>query len=290
MLGFAASADFAGDKPPRTPCRHLRDDFGCGIHSRLVERGYPGCTAYDCFGAGQLTIQVTFGGRTWRESPEVAEAVFDVFGVQRRLQELRWYLREARAVTAAAPLHPDLDALRAEVEELTRLPATDLVALDVAPVHGRVDALLRRASESARAEVPPPAPTPRGGRGRRAPSRPLDRRDRRRANLAGRDLIGADLREADLRGADLRGALLLAADLRGARLDRADLIGADLRDADLRGADLAGALFLTRFQVGAARGDAATVLPAGLERPARWEQAPPAGAPPGGDHRSQPGR
>ncbi|HZG89582.1 MAG TPA: hypothetical protein VEZ42_05155, partial [Pseudonocardia sp.] len=112
VLGFAASADFAEDKAPRTPCRHLRTDFRCRIHADLVERGYPGCTAYDCFGAGQLTTQVTFGGRTWRDAPETAAAVFDAFGVQRRLQELRWYLRQARALPAAAPLHPDLDGAR----------------------------------------------------------------------------------------------------------------------------------------------------------------------------------
>ncbi len=48
VLGFAASADFAEDKPPRTPCRHLRADFGCGIHDRLPERGFPGCVGRPC--------------------------------------------------------------------------------------------------------------------------------------------------------------------------------------------------------------------------------------------------
>lgn len=62
----------------------------------------------------------------------------------------------------------------------------------------------------------------------------------------------------------------MAADLGGADLREADLIGADLRDADVRGADLTGALFLTQAQLNAARGDAATVLPAGLSRPAHW--------------------
>ncbi|WP_435798157.1 pentapeptide repeat-containing protein [Streptomyces decoyicus] len=50
----------------------------------------------------------------------------------------------------------------------------------------------------------------------------------------------------------------------------ADLIGADLRDADLGGADLTGALFLTQAQLNAAKGDAATRLPAALSRPAHW--------------------
>ncbi|MFD9802156.1 pentapeptide repeat-containing protein [Streptomyces sp. NPDC059071] len=56
----------------------------------------------------------------------------------------------------------------------------------------------------------------------------------------------------------------------GADLSLADLIGADLRDADLSGADLTGALFLTQPQLNSARGDAATRLPEGFERPGHW--------------------
>ena len=52
-LPFAASADFAVDKAAGSPCRNLRTDFGCGIHAELRQRGFNGCTVYDCFGAGQ---------------------------------------------------------------------------------------------------------------------------------------------------------------------------------------------------------------------------------------------
>ena len=78
------------------------------------------------------------------------------------------------------------------------------------------------------------------------------------------DLAGADLRDRELRDAGLRGALLIGADLRGVDLGAADLLGADLRDTDVRGADLTDVLFLTQPQVDAARGDAATRLPAAL--------------------------
>jgi uncharacterized membrane protein len=50
---FAASADFAIDKPAGAVCPNLEADFRCGIHARLRAEGFPGCTAYDCFGAGQ---------------------------------------------------------------------------------------------------------------------------------------------------------------------------------------------------------------------------------------------
>ena len=91
----------------RPACRAptSRPDFRCGIHANLRERGFPGCTAYDCFGAGQQVAQVTFGGRDWREQPVTAEQMFAVFPIMRQLHELLWYLAEALAVRAATSLH-----------------------------------------------------------------------------------------------------------------------------------------------------------------------------------------
>ncbi|MDT0309874.1 pentapeptide repeat-containing protein [Streptomyces sp. DSM 44917] len=250
VLPFAASADFAADKAAGEPCGHLGEDFGCRIHARLRERGYAGCTAYDCFGAGQRVSRETFGGRDWRAAPETAAAMAAAFPVARQLHELLWYLTEALGLDAARRLRGELRALLAETERLASLPAVELPALDLAAHRERVRDALRAASALARAGT---------GSGRRA-----------RQGLRRGDLAGARLRGADLRGADLRGALLLGADLREADLRGADLIGADLRGADLRGADLSTSLFLTQPQAGAARGDARTRLPAALVRPAHW--------------------
>ncbi|WP_037568939.1 pentapeptide repeat-containing protein [Phaeacidiphilus oryzae] len=246
-LAFARSADFAVNKAAGQPCENLRKDFSCGIHARLRESGFPGCTVFDCFGAGQQVSQVTFGGRDWRAEPGRAALMFEVFPVMRQLHELLWYLTEALALPAAGPVHEELRRARADVDRHTRLGAEELAGLDVAAVRDGVNPLLLRASELVRAGV----------RGRK--------RDHR-----GADLVGARLAGADLRGASLRGALLIAADLRGADLRTADLIGADLRDADLRGADLTGSIFLTQAQLNSARGDGATRLPAGLVRPGHW--------------------
>ncbi|SES84482.1 pentapeptide repeat-containing protein [Geodermatophilus poikilotrophus] len=252
---FAASADFAIDKPAGHACPNLRDDDRCGIHADLRERGFPGCTVFDCFGAGQQTVQVTFAGAPhWRDSPERAAAVFAAFGVQRLLHELLWYLTEALALPAAAPLHRELAAARGRVERLTAADAGELAAVDTGLLQAEAGALLLSVSELARAGV------------RSRPSAG----PRRRVDQRNADLVGADLRRVDLRGVGLRGALLIGADLRGADLQLTDLLGADLRGADVRGADLSGALFLTRRQVAGARGDAATSLPAGLEHPRHW--------------------
>ncbi|MFJ8196581.1 pentapeptide repeat-containing protein [Streptomyces sp. NPDC096152] len=247
-LPFGASADFALDKPAGTPCPNLRDDHRCGIHARLRQRGFTGCTVYDCFGAGQKVSQVTFGGRDWRTgSREDARLMFEVFPVVRHLHELLWYLTEALTLPAAGPVHADLRRALERTEELTLGTPGELAALDVGAHRQEVNVLLLRASELARAGV----------RGRR--------KDRR-----GADLMGARLRGADLRGATLRGACLIAADLTGADLRGADLIGADLRDADLTDADLTDAFFLTQPQTDAARGSAGTRLPPSVGRPAHW--------------------
>ncbi|MEH1015736.1 pentapeptide repeat-containing protein [Micromonospora sp. CPCC 206060] len=248
---FARSADFAVDKPAGQPCRNLGADFRCGIHTELRQRGFPGCTVFDCFGAGQQVAQVTYAGQDWRTAPQRAGEMFGVFTVMRHLHELLWYLTEALTLAPDAPLVTELAAAREQTGALTAGTPTELLALDVVDLRQRVNGLLLRASEQARA-----------GNGRPGP-------DRR-----GADLIGADLRNADLRAASLRGAYLIGADLRHADLRGADLIGADLRGADLRGADLRGAIFLIQSQLDAARGDRTTRLSASLAQPAHWGTLP----------------
>jgi uncharacterized protein YjbI with pentapeptide repeats len=228
---FSVSSDFAIDKPSGVPCPNLAtDDFGCTIHSELPERGFPGCTVYDCFGAGQRVVQQHFGGRTWRATPAIREEQFATFEVVERLHELLWYLEDAAGRRLPRDLRDEVAGLRSAVERA----ASDASERDVVPLQLRADALLGEVSGAVR----------RGGRSWR-----------------GRDLAGRDLREEALADADLRGALLLGADLRVVDLGRADLLGADLRGADLRGADLSRAMFLTRLQLRAGRSDETTLLP-----------------------------
>jgi hypothetical protein len=90
------------------------------------------------------------------------------------------------------------------------------------------------------------------------------------ATLTGADLRGADLADADLREARLERADLSGADLSNAQLDGVDFANASLAGANLCGASLAGARNLTTAQFHVAEGDAATVLPANVERPLIW--------------------
>jgi hypothetical protein len=246
---FARSADFAVDKPAGRPCLNLLDDFRCGIHDELRDRGFPGCTVYDCFGAGQHLAQGTFDGRDWRAHPELADTMFAAFPVMRDLHELLWYLDAALARDEARDnrdnrdIRDELEKARGETERLTESEPDALRNVDTAEHREAVNKLLVRVSEAVR----------KNGR-----------------QLRGADLMGRDLRNANLKSANLRGAYLIGADLTNADLTDADVIGADFRGADLTGANLRGALFLTRFQVNAARGDAATALPENIERPPHW--------------------
>ncbi|MBN2798663.1 MAG: pentapeptide repeat-containing protein [Deltaproteobacteria bacterium] len=242
---FAASADFAIHKPAGRPCPNLGEGFRCTIHDHLRARGFPGCVAFDCFGAGQQVTQITFGGRDWRQEPAIAASMFAAFDATRQLHALRWYLRAALPL-ADAPLRAELLAAQEPLER--HRSAEALASLDLTEARHAAHLLLLRASAQAR-----------------APHQGPDR--------TGADLIGKRLRRAKLGGAQLMGALLLGADLREADLSGADLRGADLRGADLSGADLTGAIFLTQAQLEGARGSAQTRLPPPLARPAHWASA-----------------
>lgn len=227
-----ASGFFAIDKPAGQPCPNLLADHRCGIHDSLLEKGFKGCTLYDCFGAGQRVVHETFGGQDWRAAPEMLGS----FQVMRGLHEFLWYLTE---VAAKAPaMREEAERAIADTEELARKVTPDL---DLAPHHKMVSEILLRASATIRG----------------------------RADQEYRDayLFGRDLSTQDLRRAGLRGAILTGANLTGADLSHADLLGAELLGTKLAGADLSNSLFLTQYQVNCAIGDAATRLPDTITRP-----------------------
>ncbi len=241
LLPFSASAGFGVDKPGGRPCHHLLQDDGCGIHATLRQDGWPGCTVFECFGAGQQVSQVTYAGVSWREQDNLSEMAA-VLSVMRQLHEMLVHLAE---VDRRSP-DPAARALATDIEALTGADPETLLLADVDTLHERAGVVLGEASARVR-------------------RRWSAARDLVRADLAGQRLAG------DHRGSTFRGALLIGADLRGAELADADLLGADLRGADLRECDLSTTLFLTQPQVNAATGDAATVLPDGLSRPGHWD-------------------
>lgn len=254
-LYFSASEDFPIDKDAGEPCLNLQPDYRCCVHESLLERGFKGCLAFDCFGAGQKVAKVSYSGHDWRRAPESSDQMFKVFLIMRQLHELLWYLTEALMLQPARPIHAELNSMFDQTECLTNLSPDYLMKLDVAAQREDVNILLLKTSELVRSEA---------RRGHKTYLKRMKTLGR------GADLIGADLTKVDLRGANLRGAYLIAANLKGNDLNGADFIGADLRDADIRGTDLSKSIFLTQAQINAAMGDISTKLPPSLTHPRHW--------------------
>ncbi len=161
---FAASADFAIDKPAGRPCPKLRPDSRCSIHSNLREQGFPGCAVFDCFGAGQHVVQVTFGGGDWRQSPETAEAMFAVFPVMRQLKELLWYLAEALTLLSHGALRDEVQRAQEQTKRVIGSAPDKLRQFDAAATGSRWARCWTRSVErsATRSKIAPPtvrAPT-----------------------------------------------------------------------------------------------------------------------------------
>lgn len=256
-LYFSASEGFPIDKDAGKPCINLQSDFKCAVHKELREKGLKGCTAYECFGAGQKAAQVTYEGCDWRNNPKTAKQMFDVFLVMRQLHEMLWYLTEALKVQYDSGIKEEISYMISETMGITNLDADSLIELDIVSHRNKVNALLSKTSELVR------------NRARRGQKTTLKRKN----TIVGRlNLIGSDLKKVNLKGEDLRGAFLIAADLREVDLSGADLIGADLRDADIRGANLTNSIFITQAQINSAKGDSNTKLPISLNRPTYWDK------------------
>lgn len=254
-LYFSASDGFPTNKDAGKPCINLKEDFTCSVHTSLKDRGLKGCTAYECFGAGQKIAKVTYEGKNWRHVPEVSKQMFEVFLIMRQLHEMLWYLTEAFDIHNESHIKQEIEALINKTEEITLMPAEELLKLDVEAHRNKVNMLLRNTSEMVRNNA-----------------RSIEKYSskKKRPTTKRFDYFGADMRNMDLIGADLRGACLIAANLKGVDLSGADLIGADLRDADFCGSNLVEAIFLNQAQINAAKGDINTRLPLRLIRPSHW--------------------
>ena len=134
---FEASEHFGLDKPAGMACPHLSSDCRCSIHDDLVGRGFAGCAAYECYGAGPRVTRA-FG----READSPARN--DAFLALRAVHELLWLLTEAAKLCPRS--HPEARAaVEREIESLDALAAR--------PPSEWLDADLDRSSASAHAAL-----------------------------------------------------------------------------------------------------------------------------------------
>lgn len=102
-FAFDKSESFGLDKLAGEECPNLVTDNTCKIFKERVERGFPGCVSYTCFGAGQRVTQDVFGGKSWREKPALKARMGATLSVLRRIHEQLVLLKAAREL----PLTPE---------------------------------------------------------------------------------------------------------------------------------------------------------------------------------------
>ena len=145
---FEASEYFGLDKPAGMACPHLLSDCRCAIHDDLVGRGFAGCAAYECYGAGPRVTRA-FGRDA---DPETRNQAFLDLRV---VHELLWLLTEALKLCPAS--RPDLrEALLRETESLDALAAggpEQWLASDVEALEASARAVLRSVGAAIRAGV-----------------------------------------------------------------------------------------------------------------------------------------
>ncbi|WP_282092733.1 hypothetical protein [Epibacterium ulvae] len=135
---FDASEEFAIVKETDTPCPNLADDFRCSIHADLTCKGFGGCVAYSCAGAGQRITQELFDGETWRDDPDLLPHMTYALRIIRPIHEALLILKEARTLPLSAEYVRRCDAL---IQALCPQDATSIWDFEEAEVQDALAAV-----------------------------------------------------------------------------------------------------------------------------------------------------
>lgn len=239
-LYFAKTDGFPSDKKAGEPCKNLCSDYTCRIHSQLEAKKMKGCLAYDCFGAGQKVVKEIYKGKSWKETPEKKEEIFQVFLNVTKLHQMKWYLMDT-LVLLGGEFSLEANSLIEENTKMTSCTPEELAIMDVEPYRTRVNQLLKRVLE--KITTPEESEMYLG-------------RNFKRANLDKRNFSMSMLIASNLEGCSLRGTTFL---------------GADMRDVNVRNTDLSKCIFLTQGQINSTIGNENTLLPSHIVKPAGWK-------------------
>ncbi|NIZ13548.1 hypothetical protein [Phaeobacter sp. HF9A] len=108
---FEKDVGFGINKAVDTPCPKLSAGHACTIHRDLIDKGFSGCVAYSCAGAGQRVTQELFDGESWREDPDLLHHMTDALRILRPIHEALLILCEARAIAMPDSLRQHCEAL-----------------------------------------------------------------------------------------------------------------------------------------------------------------------------------
>jgi hypothetical protein len=153
-LAFDRSEQFAFDKPAGEPCRNLQASGRCRIHGALAERGFSGCAAFDCHGAGQHVVQALFGGRSWRDDASLLPAMMDALRALKPVHELAGLLQAAHRLPLTPAVRARLEALQAQLLPAGGWSETDLTSGGAAAALEQARAFLPSLRAFAQADGP----------------------------------------------------------------------------------------------------------------------------------------
>lgn len=140
-LAFDRGEHFAHAKAAGSPCHNLsKAHTGCSIHKDLTQKGYSGCVAYQCLGAGQRVTALF--ERTWRDDPQQTGPMMDAFRQMRAVQSTLQLIIAAKAL----PLPPHVEQTRhnwAVQLSPERWTLTALQAFEHEGVEGEIKTWLR---------------------------------------------------------------------------------------------------------------------------------------------------
>lgn len=236
---------FPANKEAGIPCEYLDSDYGCNIHSKLSEKNYKGCIAYDCFGAGQRATQLCLTNGTWKTNPKQADIIFETFMIVFQLHQMLWYLMEAFQLTSDNKLESTIDQLIQENEQIAEMLPENCSKTDLSAYRLKVNTVLKQISSAISIST--------------STSRHSDMM-----------YLGKNFKKANLDGKDFSMSLMIACNFTGCSLKKTNFLGADIRDANVKDTDLSESIFLTQMQINSAIGNKNTRLPDNLSRPAAW--------------------
>jgi hypothetical protein len=145
---FDAEQGFGYDKSAHIPCTNLLDSFRCAIHQDLAQCGFSGCVIYDCHGAGQWVTQVLFKGASWRDSPQLAQAMFAAFARQTVLHELMLLLTTAMQYSSDSVQKQLLQTRLHEIEKMSLVKEAAADTSTVADIKQSTMLLLKSLQET----------------------------------------------------------------------------------------------------------------------------------------------
>ena len=206
-----------------------------------------GCIGYDCFGAGQQVTQIIYQGQTWRDMPNLATEIFDVFIMVFKLYQIRYYLTEAMLLIPAQPLKNSVQSLIEENIKICQDQPGNILSFDLEQYRHRANHILKQVCKL--------LPQSIHSEGKKVPA----------------NFLGGNFKGQDMSGADLSAKLLIAANFEKSLFNGTLFLGADTRDTNFKNADLSEAVFLTQGQVNSAKGNRQTKLPYHLDYPVTWK-------------------